>query len=117
MRHSSRIFLTMSVLVGAFVLAGCGSTVGDPCTVPGDCGGGTSICINRDETPGGYCSTQCVLNESGSCPSGSVCVREGAGGNIHACFLRCNDAGDCRSGYACRTHRDSTVTVCVARDD
>ncbi len=112
-----RNWMTLGLVMGALGLAACGNTVGDPCTVPKDCGGGTSICINRDETPGGYCSTQCVLNDPDSCPNGSVCVREGAGGDFNACFLRCNDPGDCRSGYACRTHRDSTVTVCVAQDD
>ncbi len=110
----TRPLLALCWLAGALALIGCGATVGDPCTVPDDCNG--QLCVTRAETPGGYCSQQCVLGDDGSCPSGSTCVREGAGGEIHACFLRCNDAGDCRSGYACRTHKDSGFTVCVGPD-
>jgi hypothetical protein len=111
----SRHWMVLGCVLGAMGLAACGNTVGDPCTTADDCGGG--LCINRgDETPGGYCSRQCVLNDPESCPSGSICVREGAGGNINACFLRCNDVGDCRRGYSCRTWKDSAATVCVAKD-
>ena len=110
----ARLCLIASVLLGAQVLLGCGATVGDPCTVPDDCNG--QLCITRGETPGGYCSQQCVAGNDDSCPSGSTCVRGAAGDDLHACFLRCNDVSDCRNGYACRTHRDSAFTVCVGPD-
>jgi hypothetical protein len=104
--------------VGALVLglglAGCGSTVGDACTVNEDCGS-RAICINRSYTPGGYCSQTCVPGDDATCPSGATCVREGASGDVSACFLRCETNNDCRRGYRCLGgFRDNPYSVCVA---
>ncbi|MFZ5471930.1 MAG: hypothetical protein ACOZIN_21075, partial [Myxococcota bacterium] len=77
------------------VLAGCGSTIGDPCTTPTDCGG--QICLNRgDLTPGGYCTQQCTPADARTCPAGAVCVRDGQANNNDACYRLCRTQSDCR---------------------
>lgn len=92
-------------------LVGCGTTVGDPCTTPKECGEG--VCINRSYTPGGYCTRQCVVGDAQSCPAGSKCISEGISGELDGCFLECSESSDCRSGYVCERVRDSQFTVCV----
>ncbi len=107
-------------VLGAVVLAlglvGCGATVGDACTTDGDCGD-TGICINRDYTPGGYCSQACVPGKDDTCPSGSTCVSEGASNDVSACFRRCSSAADCRQGYLCiGDFKGNPAAVCVAEN-
>lgn len=98
----------------ALALTGCGATVGDPCTTPRDCGNG--LCINEDYTPGGYCSTQCVVGDDTTCPSGTRCVKEGAGKDVPACFIECATGDDCRSGYVCERVKDHPFKVCIGRE-
>ncbi len=99
----------MPIFAAAFALAACGPTVGDACTTTNDCAG--KICINQDFTPGGYCSVACEPGGT-DCPTGSVCVRDALGHGSSACFHTCNTAGDCRSGYVCRTTNGSPL-ICV----
>ena len=51
MTPSRRVAL-FAVLSAALFVAGCGATVGDPCTTEQDCG--KQVCLNKDYTPGGY---------------------------------------------------------------
>ena len=92
--------------VFALLLAGCGPTMGDPCTTNKECGPG--VCLQRDFTPGGYCSLGC-----GSCPTGSVCVKEALGKDTPGCMRSCLKQSDCRDGYVCRLERDSETAICV----
>ena len=106
-----RLRQTTLALIVLGVTSGCGSTIGDPCTVTDECG--EQLCLNQKGTPGGYCSKACTLTEEDSCPSGSLCVQDGAGSGIHACFLECGSASDCRRGYRCERVRDQQGTVCI----
>jgi hypothetical protein len=91
-------------------MVGCGPTVGDPCTTERDCGSG--ICLNRDFTPGGYCSRLCN-GDAPDCPQGSICVANANGRGAAACLRSCQSGSDCRSGYLCRSEKQSVVKVCV----
>lgn len=95
----------------AFGLLGCGSIIGDPCTTNAECGG--QICVNQDYTPGGYCSRQCTLADDRTCPVGSICLKDGQSQGNPACFRICRSQLECRTGYVCRTLKESTSTVCV----
>ncbi len=107
-----RGLLLSLVLVGCGLLLGaCGPTIGDPCTTPSDCLGRS--CLNGNGWPGGYCSTTCTLGDPNSCPTGSVCIREGINNDTHGCYRQCNSTRDCRSGYRCENVRGSDSTVCV----
>lgn len=109
--------IRMAVLVGVPLLwlAGCGATVGDPCTTVDDCGDG--LCLNRDYTPGGYCSKQCDLTDRDSCPAGTRCVEHGAARDLHACFLECGSDTECRSGYTCqRLRNEDPFRVCIGQE-
>ncbi len=101
-------------LIASSLLAACGATVGDPCTTASECSG--QLCINETYTPGGYCSRQCTLGDDRSCPTGSLCVRDGLRRDVPACFRLCNDATSCRAGYACRFVNDSPRQVCIGTD-
>lgn len=101
----------LSAAAAVASLLGCGPTIGDPCTVAGDCG--NQLCINKPYTPGGYCSRQCSLGDDRSCPTGSSCVREGNGSNSPACFHNCSTATDCRAGYVCLSTSKSSKPICV----
>jgi hypothetical protein len=90
-------------------LWGCGATVGDPCTTAADCG--NALCINREHTPGGYCSRQCTSDTD--CPSGTTCVQDGAANGVNACFRVCAAEQDCRRGYVCTAARVSGRQICV----
>jgi hypothetical protein len=96
-------------------LVGCGTTVGDACTTANDCGGDGALCITtRGYLPGGYCSQACVPGNDETCPSGTTCIREGASGDVSACYLRCESNDDCRDGYKCVGGvRDNPYSVCV----
>lgn len=93
------------------LLAGCGATVGDPCTTTKECGG--AVCLNRDFTPGGYCSVACSLGANSGCPAGSICVDDALGRDTPGCLRSCRSAADCRQGYVCKTEKSSSTPVCV----
>ncbi len=95
----------------AALLAGCGSSIGSACTTDQDCGGRT--CRSSSSFPGGYCTENCVLSDSGSCPTGSTCVDHG-GSSI--CLRECADDTECRSGYVCLTYR-SDGAFCLTPTD
>jgi hypothetical protein len=97
-------------LVAALCLLGCGPTIGDPCTVTTDCGPGT--CLNRDFTPGGYCSLACPAG-SNPCPSGTTCVDNAISRGQPACMRTCTNDRDCRTGYVCKTEQNSLQPICV----
>lgn len=105
-RRSLLLLLPLSLFA-----VGCGSTVGDPCTTEADCGG--QVCLNRDWTPGGYCTKSCTVGVEDSCPGGSLCVRDAVAKDLPGCLRTCKGNSDCRSGYTCRSVRDSTTAVCV----
>lgn len=106
-----RWWQTAALILVAAAFSACGTTIGDPCTVPDDCGG--QICLNQKGTPGGYCSKTCSVTDPDSCPSGSVCIPDGAGDTLPACFLECGSHSDCRPGYQCNRVADSLATVCI----
>ncbi|MBS1148646.1 MAG: Extracellular serine protease [Myxococcaceae bacterium] len=107
MRTSLAIAVVLSSL-----LAGCGPTIGDPCTTNSECGPGV-ICLNKDFSPGGYCTLACKVEDPNTtCPTGSTCVRDALARNAPACFRTCSRAADCRNGYVCRTVNGS-VSICV----
>jgi hypothetical protein len=103
---------TLSVFILMLVgLAGCGPTVGDPCTTTADCGG--AECLNRAFAPGGYCSKACSSSAGHACPSGTVCVRDALGRHADGCLRACVAPKDCRVGYTCVVANDSVTTVCL----
>ena len=66
-------------------LTGCGATIGDACTTEKDCGAG--LCLNRDFTPGGYCSLGCTVGGA-ACPAGSVCVDNAVGRDVPTAIVK-----------------------------
>jgi hypothetical protein len=101
---------SLAITLGlAGILAGCGPTIGDPCTTAADCSG--VLCLNV-ASPGGYCTAPCNVTEATSCPTGSVCVRDALAKNSPACFRLCNRPSECRSGYTCRSI-NSSPNICV----
>lgn len=101
------LLLIVTLLV---TLTGCGATIGDACTTEKDCGAG--LCLNRDFTPGGYCSLGCTVGGA-ACPAGSVCVDNAVGRDVPGCLRSCRTSMDCRAGYVCKTERNSPTPVCV----
>lgn len=88
----------------------CGPVIGDPCTTGTDCGSG--VCVNRDFSPGGYCSRTCDLTAP-DCPAGTICIRDALGRGQPGCMRTCITAPECRQGYVCRPEKDSQQAVCV----
>jgi hypothetical protein len=103
----------------ALALAGCGKQIGDECESATECISTDTdrICLTQsgEGFPNGYCSQfNCSPD---SCPEEAACVayRRTLGGGECAdqanrsrlertyCMLRCNNDGDCRSGYKCMT--------------
>ena len=95
----------------ALALSACAPVAGDTCTTQADCGG--QVCLNVTYTPGGYCTQQCSIEPSDTCPAGSTCVRDAVAAGINGCLRTCDTVKDCRSGYECRKARESAETVCV----
>ncbi len=107
MRTSLAIAVVLAVLS-----TGCGPTIGDPCTTNAECGPAV-LCLNKDFSPGGYCTISCKLAEPNTtCPTGSTCVKDALDKGTAACFRLCNRQADCRNGYACRTVNGSQ-SICV----
>jgi len=100
--------------LAALTLFACGPVIGDPCTVNTECGPG--VCVNRGFAPGGLCSLVCLRGATDACPAGSVCVTGVIDGDTAGCLRSCNEDRDCRSGYVCRTERQSTTKVCIGTD-
>lgn len=98
----------------SLAVTSCAPVAGDACTTQKDCG--EQVCLNVTYTPDGYCTQQCSLTPSDSCPAGSVCVRDAISKDLNGCLRTCETAKDCRSGYECRKARESSETVCVGRE-
>jgi hypothetical protein len=68
---------------------------GTGCTTSAGCPSGTicngTACVDDACTPG-----------ASTCPSGAFCPEAGGTGGASDCVEPCWDAGDCRSGYACK---------------
>ncbi len=94
------------ISVFALLTVACGPVMGDPCSANSQCGPG--VCLQRDFTPGGYCSQTC-----GTCPTGSVCVADALGKDTPGCMKTCGKESDCREGYLCRVEHGSQVAICV----
>ena len=85
-----------------------GGEVGDVCETDGDCDGG-SICLLGGNYPGGYCSRSCANDGTADCVFPGVCVNSPNG---PVCAKRCDDQGDCRAGYSCKTTNSSSQKIC-----
>ncbi|HEY0194211.1 MAG TPA: hypothetical protein VGC42_24015 [Kofleriaceae bacterium] len=123
--------VTSALLALATLAAGCGKEIGDSCTFDTDCdANGNRTCVDPTAGHGGYCS---VLGcDYQSCPDEATCVRFFTGGfsnkactddtgctedelcaiegqcvprssEVRYCMKKCDDNGDCRDGYECRT--------------
>lgn len=101
---------TLCAMLAGLWLAACGPTIGDACTVAQECGSGT--CLNRDFAPGGYCSLSCVVGGA-ACPAGTVCVSDVLSRGTAGCMRTCQTERDCRSGYVCKSEKNSVVLICV----
>jgi hypothetical protein len=99
------------LLVAVAGLVACGPTVGDACTTRNDCLNRT--CLNGDGVPGGYCTQPCSLSDPNTCPTGSICVRDGLSNDSPGCFRTCRVDSECRTGYVCRTEKGMDQTICV----
>jgi hypothetical protein len=116
--------LCVLVLVGA----GCGSSIGDSCSLSTDCASDNSRSCDTS-SPGGYCTIAGC--DYGTCPGDATCARffPGLATTIACagpsecgidevctlaglcaprsierryCMATCGGAGDCRDGYECR---------------
>lgn len=95
----TRWIKTMVCAVGAVVLIGCGSsvgndgqTVGGPCSSNADC---DQQCLTGGDFPQGTCAVSC--DTDADCPDGSYCIDKQGG----VCLLGCQLPSDCRGGYSC----------------
>lgn len=97
---------------------GCGKDIGDSCRSVNECitTDVDRLCLTEDGEgfPGGYC-TKFNCGGQNACPEEAVCVAYrytlGGGGcdtdrtisrlQRNYCMLRCDNDGDCRSGYKC----------------
>ncbi len=70
----------------------------------GGCGGGTCFSEGASGFPDSACVyTGCdpsAADTDDGCPGDGVCVDDGG---LGFCVAACDDGGDCRTGYACRT--------------
>ncbi|AKV00946.1 hypothetical protein AKJ09_07609 [Labilithrix luteola] len=113
-------FAAAHVALVASLLWGCTPQIGDKCVLSTDCSSsGDRICDTSQ--PGGYCTTPsncrpnlcpdkaaCVLF-AGSVPGCFVDDRDGPAGARTGrafCMARCENDGDCRSGYVCASPTD-----------
>jgi hypothetical protein len=91
-----------ALLLGLFLLASCGSSVGiegeyvgGACAADAECDA-DSRCLTKDDFPGGTCSVVCTKHED--CPDDTRCIEKEGG----ICLLTCELPGDCRGGYTCK---------------
>lgn len=85
---------------------------GDACADDAECK--SELCISGiSKFPDGYCSAFCSLEKQG-CPEGSHCMPIWSDiGDQGLCMKKCNDVGDCRTGYGCvSSSKMPGVTVC-----
>jgi hypothetical protein len=105
-----RLFSIMSLFL--LILSGCGPEIGDNCDDSLDCAiDGSRFCDFTQ--PEGYCLIAgCRADE---CPEEAVCVEFGGDEQARTfCLLRCEENGDCRSGYDCRaTDSDGDILVVI----
>jgi hypothetical protein len=80
---------------------------GEPCTANEQCLGGR--CLPHPTFPGGYCTKICTDDSQCNRPSG-VCF-DRAGNDI--CARTCDDASECRDGYACFRPATEREEVCL----
>ncbi|MEM9492710.1 MAG: hypothetical protein AAGC55_26415, partial [Myxococcota bacterium] len=78
----------LAAVVAVALGAGCGTEIGDECTLSTDCSSaGDRICAT--DLPGGYCTVRgCDFD---TCPDESICVRFFAVGDTSK---RCDSAGE-----------------------
>ncbi|HVK78302.1 MAG TPA: hypothetical protein VM734_33585 [Kofleriaceae bacterium] len=119
--------------LAAALLLGCGKEIGDDCQLAIDCDPDTGSRVCDLTQPGGYCSIRgctfdscpdesiCVsfFNASfenrpcdpaapvSACDLDEVCTLQGQcvpmASEERWCMRTCDDGGDCRDGYECRT--------------
>ncbi len=79
--------------------------IGAACEATDDCAGGQgAVCITEaNGFPGGYCT---IFGDCMACPVGSRC------GQFGICVQGCEDADDCRAGYACADVDGDLFTEC-----
>lgn len=93
--------------------------LGEPCASGEDCPSGRCLAEASDGWPAGTCSYPgCRLTGTGpgaTCPSGGVCVDDGAGDpELGVCVDGCTVGGsDCRPGYACLPSAPTGPTACL----
>lgn len=118
-----KMLWTVSFLVIAAAVGGCGSEVGNDgdvvgggCVVSSECAP-QSVCRTGESWPGGYCANGCDSDED--CLDGSRCVAEEGG----ICVVECASDAECRSedeSYACLTRNArgaaGTVMACATDD-
>lgn len=99
------LLLLASLII--FPLLGCGSSIGDTCSVNGDCGD-ERVC--RADFPGGYCTQGCTSEgDTASCPSDSICTAQF---RSLVCMTRCKEHSDCREGYQCNGVTGTSIKSC-----
>ena len=118
--------LAAALLGGAAALVGCTPEIGDGCRVSTDCSiRGDRLCDTSQ--PGGYCTLfNCRAN---SCPDETACVlfqtsvpgcayddRRPSRTSRSFCTAPCDEDGDCREGYVCRSPGDSPWRAVVLDD-
>jgi len=106
------------VALAAVLVAGCGVSsdvsrdLGARCDSRDDC---NDRCVPSSlaETPGGFCSLQCV--DDSECPNDAACADFQGG----VCLFTCATNADCEflgAGWACDTHDglpNGEVMVCI----
>ena len=95
------------------ISAGCSPEIGDSCESSVDCSvNGERICDRAQ--PGGYCTVQgCEMD---TCPDEAVCVEFRSEPERLAsswCMATCEENGDCRDGYECRTADRILDSTCM----
>lgn len=110
-RSMRKLAVGFGVCCLALVALGCAPKIGDDCTSSTDCSiNGDRLCDTTQ--PGGYCT---VFNcEPDTCPEEAQCVafdmqidpacydpQHWGRFERTFCMLRCDNNGDCRSGYLC----------------
>ena len=89
--------------------------VGSACADDGDCNEPFGLCIPDEQYPGGYCTTFGCRGDQ-DCDGDAFCLTVDQQGSTF-CFDGCQDAYDCRAGYACLGIQSDpmlgTIAVCT----